>query len=162
MMIFQHHFFIHKISSQCYKMKLYQCSWIYHSHLRFRLTLRINGRNSYMNPRQRKRRRCWYVTVPIWKNTGETDGNKKTPLHFWSEVFEVINTIWQRPDFRSLGRFQLILRLQNFGGYGQNGDSWDLPVKCSLRLRAKRRFLGFARKSQPSVTGKMSIFGICP
>ena len=59
--------------------------------------LRINGRNSYMNPRQRKRRRCWYVTVPIWKNTGENDGNKKTPLHFWSEVFEVINTIWQRP-----------------------------------------------------------------
>ena len=46
---------------------------------------------------QRKRRRCWYVTVPIWKNTGETDGNKKTPLHFWSEVFEIINTIWQRP-----------------------------------------------------------------
>ena len=58
--------------------------------------LRINVRNSYMNPRQRKRRRCWYVTVPSWKNTGETDG-KKTPRHFWSEVFEVINTIWQRP-----------------------------------------------------------------
>ena len=33
-------FCIHKISSQCYKMKLYKCSWIYHSHLRFRLTLR--------------------------------------------------------------------------------------------------------------------------
>ena len=33
-------FCIHKISSQCYKMKLYQHSWIYHSHLRFRLTLR--------------------------------------------------------------------------------------------------------------------------
>ena len=77
-------FCIHKISSQCYKMKLYQHSWIYHSHLRFRLALWINGRNSYMNPRQRKRRRCWYVTVPIWKNTGEYDGNKKTPLHFWS------------------------------------------------------------------------------
>ena len=60
--------------------------------------LRINGRNSYMNPRQRKRRRCWYVTIPIWKSAGETDGNKKTPLHFWSEVFEVINTIWQRPQ----------------------------------------------------------------
>ena len=29
-------FCIHKISSQCYKIKLYQCSWIYHSHLRFR------------------------------------------------------------------------------------------------------------------------------
>ena len=49
---------------------------------------------------RRKRRRCWYVTVPIWKNTGETDGNKKTPLHFWSEVFEVINTIWQRPKIK--------------------------------------------------------------
>ncbi len=33
-------FCIHKISSQCYKMKLYQHSCIYHSHLRFRLTLR--------------------------------------------------------------------------------------------------------------------------
>ena len=44
----------------------------------------VNGRNSYMNPRQRKRRRCWYVTVPIWKNTGENDGNKK--LHSISEV----------------------------------------------------------------------------
>ena len=31
-------FCIHKISSQCYKMKLYQCSWIYHFHLRFRQT----------------------------------------------------------------------------------------------------------------------------
>ena len=29
--------------------------------------------------------------------------------------------------------------------YGQNSDSWDLPVKCSPRLRAKRRFLRFAR-----------------
>ena len=70
------------------------------------LLLRINGRNSYMNPRQRKRRRCWYVTVPIWKNTGWTDGNKKTPLHFWSEVFKVINTIWQRPKNRI--RFAII------------------------------------------------------
>ena len=29
---------------------------------------------------RRKRRRCWYVTVPIWKNTGETD----TPFLKWS------------------------------------------------------------------------------
>ena len=29
-------------------------------------------------------------------------------------------------------------------------------------LRAKRRFLGFARKTQPSVTGKTPISGICP
>ncbi|EGM52487.1 hypothetical protein LRU_00931 [Ligilactobacillus ruminis SPM0211] len=41
-------------------------------------------------------------------------------------------------------------------------DFWDLPVKCSLRLRAKRRFLRFARKMQSSVTGKTSILGICP
>ncbi len=72
-------FCIHKISSQCYKMKLYQ-----HSHLRFRLTLQINGLNSHVNPRQRKRRWCLRLTVPIWKNAGETDGNKK--LHSISEV----------------------------------------------------------------------------
>ena len=29
-------------------------------------------------------------------------------------------------------------------------------------LRAKRRFMGFARKTQPSVTGKTPISGICP
>ncbi|MGO4955622.1 hypothetical protein ACTQ5Z_10800, partial [Ligilactobacillus ruminis] len=46
--------------------------------------------------------------------------------------------------------------------YGQNVDFWDLPVKHSPRLRAKRRFLGFARKTQPPVTGKMAISGICP
>ena len=46
--------------------------------------LRINGRNSYMNPCHRKRRRCWYVTVPIWKNTEETDGDKK--IYSISEV----------------------------------------------------------------------------
>ena len=33
-------FCIHKISSQCYKMKLYQFRWSYHFHLRLRLTLR--------------------------------------------------------------------------------------------------------------------------
>ena len=47
-------------------------------------------------------------------------------------------------------------------GYGQNVDFWDLPVKHSPRLRAKRRFLRFARKTQSSVTGKTSISGICP
>jgi len=47
-------------------------------------------------------------------------------------------------------------------GYGQNAAFWDLPVKCSPRLRAKRRFLGFARKMQPSVTGKTSLFEFCP
>ena len=31
-------------------------------------------------------------------------------------------------------------------GYGQKADFWDLPVKCGSRLRAKRRFLGIARK----------------
>ena len=84
MMLFQHHFCIHKTSSQCYKMKLYQWRWIYHSHLRFRLKSRINGMNSHVNPRRRKRRLCWRLTVPIWKNAGETDGNKK--LHSISEV----------------------------------------------------------------------------
>ena len=77
-------FCIHKISSQCYEMKLYQCRWIYHSHLRFRLTLRINGRNSYMNPSRWKRRRCWYSTVPIWKTQEKPTGIKK--LHSISEV----------------------------------------------------------------------------
>ena len=47
-------------------------------------------------------------------------------------------------------------------GYGQNADFWDLPVKCGSRLRAKWRFLNSARKMQPSVTGKMAIFEICP
>ena len=47
-------------------------------------------------------------------------------------------------------------------GYGQNVDSWDLPVKCGPRLRAKRRFLKFARKMQLPVTGKTLILGICP
>ncbi|MGO4955348.1 hypothetical protein [Ligilactobacillus ruminis] len=47
-------------------------------------------------------------------------------------------------------------------GYGQNDDFWNLPVKASFRLRAKRRFLKSARKKQPSITGKTTIFGICP
>ena len=46
--------------------------------------------------------------------------------------------------------------------YGQNVDLWDLPAKHSPRLRAKRRFMGSARKTQPSVTGKTPISGICP
>ena len=61
----------------------------------------INGSNSSMNPRQRKRRR----NCTIWKNAGETDGNKKTPLHFWSEVLEAINTIWQRHNV-SIGNWE--------------------------------------------------------
>ena len=47
-------------------------------------------------------------------------------------------------------------------GYWQNVDFWDMPVKASPRLRAKRRFWGYARKMQLPVTGKMSIFEICP
>ena len=47
-------------------------------------------------------------------------------------------------------------------GYGQNAAFWDLPVKCGSRLRAKRRFLNSARKMRLSVTGKTSIFEICP
>ena len=45
---------------------------------------------------------------------------------------------------------------------GQNVYFWDLPVKQAMRLRAKQRFLGFARKTQPPVTGKMAISEICP
>ena len=47
-------------------------------------------------------------------------------------------------------------------GYGQNGVSWDLPVKSSHPLRAKRRFLGFARKIKSPVTGKTAIFWDLP
>ena len=46
--------------------------------------------------------------------------------------------------------------------YGQNVDFWNLPVEHSPRLRAKRRFLRSARKTQTPVTGKTSISGICP
>ena len=46
--------------------------------------------------------------------------------------------------------------------YGQNGDFWNLPVKGGSRLRAKRRFLGFARKMRLPVTGKMAISEFCP
>ncbi|KRM82032.1 hypothetical protein [Ligilactobacillus ruminis] len=46
--------------------------------------------------------------------------------------------------------------------YGQNNDFWNLPVKSSHPLRAKWRFLGFARKIQSPVTGKTAISGICP
>ncbi|RGK47223.1 acetylglutamate kinase [Ligilactobacillus ruminis] len=46
--------------------------------------------------------------------------------------------------------------------YGQMGDSWDLPVKGCRGLRAKGRFLGFARKMQIPVTGKTVILEICP
>jgi len=46
--------------------------------------------------------------------------------------------------------------------YGQNGDFWDLPVKGSTRLRAKWRFLEYARKRQRPLTGKMPFSGICP
>ncbi|EFZ33986.1 hypothetical protein HMPREF0542_11845 [Ligilactobacillus ruminis ATCC 25644] len=46
--------------------------------------------------------------------------------------------------------------------YGQNVDFLNLPVKCSPPLRAKCRFLKFARKMQIPVTGKTSIFEICP
>ena len=45
--------------------------------------------------------------------------------------------------------------------YGQTGDFSDLPVNASPQLRAKCRFLGFARKIKPSVTGKTLILGIC-
>ena len=47
-------------------------------------------------------------------------------------------------------------------GYGQNVDFWNLPVKSRLRLRAKQRFLKSVRKMRLSVTGKTSIFEICP
>ncbi len=37
-----------------------------------------------------------------------------------------------------------------------------LDQRVKSGLRAKQRFLGFARKSQPSVTGKTAILEICP
>ena len=37
-----------------------------------------------------------------------------------------------------------------------------LNQRARAGLRAKRRFLGFARKSQHSITGKMAIFEIFP
>jgi hypothetical protein len=46
--------------------------------------------------------------------------------------------------------------------YGQTGDFSDLPVNASPQLRAKCRFLGFARKRQSPITGKTAIFQICP
>ena len=46
-------------------------------------------------------------------------------------------------------------------GYGQNGVFWDLPVNGTPRLRAKWHFLGFARKWQTPVTGKMAFIEIC-
>ena len=46
--------------------------------------------------------------------------------------------------------------------YGQNSDFWKLPVKCSSPLRANPRFFDSARKCLASVTGKTSIFEICP
>lgn len=37
-----------------------------------------------------------------------------------------------------------------------------LNQHAKMELRAKRRFLKSARKSQPSVTDKTSFFKICP
>ena len=61
------------------------------------------------------------------------------------------------------------------GGHFFNFDIWKQTsfAKCSAAkrlsdqrtktaLRAKRRFLGFARKRQLSVTGKMPFFELCP
>lgn len=36
------------------------------------------------------------------------------------------------------------------------------PVNSGSRLRAKQRFLRFARKFRLQITGKTAIFGICP
>ncbi len=47
-------------------------------------------------------------------------------------------------------------------GYGQNGIFWNLPVKSSHPLRAKWRFLRFARKIKLPVTGKTAFLEICP
>lgn len=43
--------------------------------------------------------------------------------------------------------------------YGQNGDFSDLPVKSSPQLRAKCRFLGFARKIGPQT---LFAYVLCP
>ena len=44
-------------------------------------------------------------------------------------------------------------------GYGQNSDFWNLPVKVSSRLRAKRRFLKFSRKCLPDFKGSVKPRG---
>jgi len=62
------------------------------------------------------------------------------------EVYE------QSPDFHQCDRFcqmQCCSIRAPRRPYGQNADSWDLPVKSSPQLRAKCRFLGFARKIGP-------------
>ena len=42
------------------------------------------------------------------------------------------------------------------------GNGARVDEKCRARLRAKRQFLESARKSQLPVTGKTTIFEICP
>jgi len=56
----------------------------------------------------------------------------------------------------------LLCPQNNAGGYGQNVENWNLPVKQCGRLRAKRGKQGFARKTRRAVTGKMTKTGICP
>ncbi len=41
-------------------------------------------------------------------------------------------------------------------------ENRDLPVKQCVRLRAKHRKQGFARKTRRAVTGKMTKPEICP
>ena len=91
-------------------MKLYHCSWIYHYHYRFRLTLRdIHRWFAKLERAANQRQEFIHESTPAetqavlirnctnLKKHRRNRREQKTPLHFWSEVFEVINTIWQRP-----------------------------------------------------------------
>ena len=118
-------FCIHKISSQCYKMKLYQCSWIYHSHLRFRLTLRdihrwFAARSSFANQRQEfihesTPAETQAVLICNCTNLKKTRRNRReqknsTPFLKWSfrgHQHHLTKTLWfsQNDDFRLSKRF---------------------------------------------------------
>ena len=85
--------------------------------------------------------------------------NKVEPRLSLSGIFSILHMEMINDK---CGAAHHLLNQRARAGLRQNVASWDLPVKGGPRLRAKRRFLGFARKTQPSVTGKTSIFGICP
>lgn len=86
----------------------------------------------------------------------------KPPGHFGSGVCSVKYRAQGGNRGRAAGWLATWSWSNAVTGYGQNAAFWDLPVKCSHPLRAKRRFLRFARKMRLSVTGKTSLFEICP
>ena len=71
---------------------------------------------------------------------------KKTPLHFWSEVFEVINTIWQRPKKSRSNCMKCRTRASIMGKTAIFSDLSVIAIFRMVRLRAKLWFPGFVRK----------------